>query len=108
MVCGNNLKQIVSFRISEKKLNSKILTKSLFLGLSVSTTTLRDTATRFSTSGFFHESIFPNPGKFVEIFAAQGAPPVSLTPVANGKKTSIRKVLIILCGPFMGLRKDDS
>jgi hypothetical protein len=31
----------------------------------------------------------------VEIFAAQGAPS---TPVANGKKSSIRKVLIVLFG----------
>jgi hypothetical protein len=29
---------------------------------------------------------------------AQGAPPVSLTPVANKKKSSIRKILIILFG----------
>ncbi len=52
--------------------------------------------TRFLTSGFFHESVSPKPlsiplgpfhifQKFDEIFAAQGAPPVSLTPVANGK-----------------------
>jgi hypothetical protein len=33
--------------------------------------------------------------KFAEIFAAQGAPPVSLTPVAKGKKSSIRKALVI-------------
>jgi hypothetical protein len=33
--------------------------------------------------------------KFAEIFAAKGAPPVQLTPAANGKKTSIRKVLTI-------------
>jgi hypothetical protein len=33
--------------------------------------------------------------KFAKIFAAQGAPPVSLTLVAN-KKSSIRKVFIIL------------
>ncbi len=44
---------------------------------------------------FFHESIFPQPQsipfrpffeffrKFAEIFASQGAPPVSMTPVAN-------------------------
>jgi hypothetical protein len=29
--------------------------------------------------------------KFAEIFAAQGAPPVSLTPVANGKNLQIEK-----------------
>jgi hypothetical protein len=33
--------------------------------------------------------------KFAKIFAAQGAPPASLTPVAN-KKSLIRKVFIIL------------
>jgi hypothetical protein len=31
----------------------------------------------------------------MDIFAAQGAPPVSLPPVANGKKSSIRKIFII-------------
>jgi hypothetical protein len=36
--------------------------------------------------------------KFAEIFAAQGLPPVSTTPVANGKKPSSRKILIILFG----------
>jgi hypothetical protein len=36
--------------------------------------------------------------KFVEIFEAQGALPVSLTLVAHGKKSSIIKVLIILFG----------
>jgi hypothetical protein len=30
--------------------------------------------------------------KFAEIFAAQGAPLVLLTPVANGKKSSLIKV----------------
>ncbi len=29
--------------------------------------------------------------KFAEIFAAQGAPPVSLTPVANGKNLQTEK-----------------
>jgi hypothetical protein len=46
---------------------------------------------RFFASGFFHESPSPKPliitlgsfRKFAEIFACQGAPPVSLTPVAN-------------------------
>jgi hypothetical protein len=33
--------------------------------------------------------------KFVEIFGAQGAPPLSLTPVANGKNLSNRKIFII-------------
>jgi hypothetical protein len=36
--------------------------------------------------------------KFAKIFAAQGAPQVSLTPVANGKNLQIIKVLIILFG----------
>jgi hypothetical protein len=58
---------------------------------------------------FFHESVSPKPLciplgpfliclKFAEIFAAQGAPPVSLTPVENGKKISVIKVLIVLFG----------
>jgi hypothetical protein len=48
---------------------------------------------RFFASGFFHESVSPKPRtiplgpfnifrKFVEIFSAQGLPPVSLTPMA--------------------------
>jgi hypothetical protein len=58
----------------------------------------RDSVTRFSTSGFFHASGSPKPlniqlgavpnffRKFTEIFAIQDVvPPVSLTPVANGK-----------------------
>jgi hypothetical protein len=52
---------------------------------------------RFLTSGFLHGLVSPKPlitplgpfkiffRKFTEIFAAQGAPPVSLTPVANEK-----------------------
>jgi hypothetical protein len=38
-------------------------------------------------SGFFDESVyhFEFFRKFAEIFAAQGLPPVSTTPVANGK-----------------------
>jgi hypothetical protein len=36
--------------------------------------------------------------KFAEIFPAHGAPPGSLTSVANRKKCSIRKVVIILFG----------
>ncbi len=34
-------------------------------------------------------------GKFLEIFAAQGAPPVSLTSVANGKNLLLKKVVIL-------------
>ncbi len=64
-----------------------------------------DSATTFSTSGFFHESVSPKPVsilptlravlnfflfllKLVVIFSAQGATPESLTPVANGKNLS--------------------
>jgi hypothetical protein len=58
---------------------------------------------------FFQESISHKPlsiplgpfqifRKFMEIFAAQGTPPVSLKPVAKRKKSSIIKVLIILFG----------
>jgi hypothetical protein len=36
----------------------------------------------------------------VEIFAAEGAPPVSTTPVAYGKKSLIREVLIIFLEHF--------
>jgi hypothetical protein len=49
---------------------------------------------RFFASGFFHESVFPQPqsiplgpfqifSKICGIFASQGAPPVSTTPAAN-------------------------
>jgi hypothetical protein len=67
----------------------------------------RDNATRFSASGFFHESVSLKPLSiplgpfqiFLKIcrqkFATQDAPLVSLTPVANRKKSSIRKVIII-------------
>jgi hypothetical protein len=61
---------------------------------------------RFSTSGFFHESVSAKPlsiplgpfqffRKFAEIFTVQRAPPVSLTLVAN-EKSSSRKIVIIL------------
>jgi hypothetical protein len=54
----------------------------------------RDRDTRFSTSGFFHESVSPKPRiiplgglefyrKFADVFAVQAALPASLTPVAN-------------------------
>ncbi len=36
-----------------------------------------------------------------EIFAAQGAQPVPLTPVANGKKSTFRKVFIISFGHLL-------
>jgi hypothetical protein len=60
----------------------------------------RDNVTRFSTFGFFHESVSPKPlsippgpfrifSKIAEIFAAQGG---------KWKKSSIIKVLIILIG----------
>jgi hypothetical protein len=60
--------------------------------------TQRDSATRFSTSGFFHESVSHKPlplGPFrifrnlAEIFADTNG---------KGKKSSIRKVLIIILG----------
>ncbi len=35
-------------------------------------------------------------GKFLEIFAAQGTPPVPLTPVANGKNLQSEKLLFCL------------
>ncbi len=54
----------------------------------------RDSVTRFFAFGFNHESVSPQPQsipfrpfaffqKFAEIFASQGSPPVSTTPVAN-------------------------
>jgi hypothetical protein len=57
-------------------------------------TAQRDTVTRFFASGFFHESVSPQPqsiplgpfqifSKFAEIFASQGATLVSTTPAAN-------------------------
>jgi hypothetical protein len=63
----------------------------------------RDSATRFFASSFFHQSVSPNPlsiplgpfqifTKFTEIFAAQGALPVSLTTVANGKNLLSKSV----------------
>ncbi len=69
--------------------NPKFVNPQIFL-------TERDSVTRFSTSSFFHESVSPKPlsipigsfeffRKFAEILAAQCAPPVTLTPVANGK-----------------------
>ncbi len=39
----------------------------------------------------FHEDRFEFFRKFAEIFAAQGLPPVSLTPVANGKNLQLEK-----------------
>jgi len=68
----------------------------------------RDSATRVSTSGYFHEPVSPWPQsiplgpfkfffyKFAEVIAAQGAPPESLTPLANGKRNSIRKIINVL------------
>jgi hypothetical protein len=51
----------------------------------------RHSATRFSTCGFFYESVSPKPLStplapfqiFSNLFAVQSAPPVSLTPLAN-------------------------
>jgi hypothetical protein len=56
----------------------------------------RDSVKRFFASGFFLESVSPKPliipigpfrifSKIAEIFAAQGLPPVSTTPVAMEK-----------------------
>jgi hypothetical protein len=53
---------------------------------------------RVSHQGRF-DFIFLN-SHFAEIIAAQGVPPVSLTPVAKGKKSSIRKFLIIFWDIF--------
>jgi hypothetical protein len=58
--------------------------------------TLKDSVTRFFASGFFHESVSPQPqsipsrpfrffSKFAEIFTIQGAQPVSTTPAAVEK-----------------------
>jgi hypothetical protein len=46
----------------------------------------------------FHWDRFEFFRKFAETFAAQGLPPVSLTPVANGKNLQSDKILIILFG----------
>ncbi len=62
----------------------------------------RDSVTRFFASGFFHESVSPQPQsislrrfeffrKFAEVFEAQGLPPVSTTPVANRKNLQSEK-----------------
>jgi hypothetical protein len=70
-----------------------------------------DGATRFSTSGFLHGSVSPKPviillgrlefcRKFAEIFAAQDAPQVSLTPVANGKNLQSQKCSLFLLDTF--------
>ncbi len=73
----------------------------------------RESAMRFWTSGFFHESVSTKPlsipfglfrgfRQFAEIFAAQNARRVWLTPVQM-KKSSIRKVLNILLGHSSGI-----
>ncbi len=49
---------------------------------------------RFSTSFFFHESVSRAVLNFfdsAEIFAAEGAPPMSMIPVANGKNLQSEK-----------------
>jgi hypothetical protein len=65
--------------------------------------TERESPTRFSTSGFPQNPEYPTGNRSFQIcstiqFTAHGAPPVSVTLVANGKKSSIRKVLNILFG----------
>ncbi len=64
---------------------------------------LRDSVTRFFASGFFRESSSFQPLiralgsfrtfflKFAEIFASQGAPPVSTTPAANLQRHRLLK-----------------
>ncbi len=65
----------------------------------------RDSDTRILTSGFLHGSVSPKPliillgpfiifRKFAEIFAAQGAPPVSFTPVVYLPPVSLLPVAI--------------
>jgi hypothetical protein len=72
---------------------------------------LRDSATRFLASGFLNGSFSPKPQlhhygrfkffqKFAEIFAAQGAPPMSLTPVANEKNLQSEKFPCFLLDTF--------
>jgi hypothetical protein len=67
---------------------------------------LKGTVPRDFRLQVFYESVSPKPliiplgrfeffRKYAQIYAAQGAPPVSLTPLANEKKSSIRKVSII-------------
>jgi hypothetical protein len=59
---------------------------------------------RFSTWISFPQALIISLGpfqiyqKFAEISEAQGAPPVSLTPMANGKKSAIRKMFVISFG----------
>ncbi len=73
---------------------------------------LSDSATRFSISAFFSRISFPQAPeytirailnfskKFADIFATQGAQPVSLTPVAYGINLQSEKFFIILLGHF--------
>jgi hypothetical protein len=66
----------------------------------------RDSATRFSTSGFFHESVSPKPlsipsepfRKFADIFAATRRTTAVKDTGGKWKKSSIREVLNILYG----------
>jgi len=65
----------------------------------------RNSATRFSTSGFFHESVSPKPLSILLVLLFQifskirwdfcssrwGEPPVSLTPVTNRKNLYLEK-----------------
>jgi hypothetical protein len=56
---------------------------------------------------FFHKSVSPKPliiplepFQFAKIFAAQDAPPVSLTPVANGKNLQSENFLLFRLDTF--------
>ncbi len=81
---------------------------------------IRDSVTRFFTSGFFHESVSPQPPgtplvpfrifrKFAEIFASQGAPPVSTTPVVHLElRISPRIFEKNRNGPLRGLKEAES
>ena len=48
----------------------------------------------------YHQGRFEFFRKFAEIFAAQGLPPVSTTPVANGKNLQSEQFLLILFGHY--------
>jgi hypothetical protein len=83
-------------------------TASFWLQIQDSASFKKDSATRFSTSGFFHESVSSKPlirpdsnifEKSAEIFAAQGAPTLSLTLVANGKNFN-QKINIFFWTPL--------
>ncbi len=58
---------------------------------------------RFSTSVFFHESVSRAVLNFfdsAEIFATEGASPVSMIPVANGKNLQSEKFYLFCLDTF--------